>query len=187
MTYIPNTNRISTHRVDFSHQGLRFWGRTQNRQWSHRKVNRGEGREKGRRKEDEPYSAVESRHGGWRDYFMSRTNQHGTTRSTSDGTGLSVAPYQLTRLTQANVVPHWHRATRLPHESCQCIWRDSFISCANVTQMDQILEISFGPVHFSIFLKRTKIQKNRCGSESVRTVFDSDAFFLFLAALYYYT
>jgi hypothetical protein len=50
-TYVPNTIRILTHRVDFSHQGLRFGGGTQNRQWSHHKVSRGEERKKERKKE----------------------------------------------------------------------------------------------------------------------------------------
>jgi hypothetical protein len=49
-TYISNMIRIPTHGVDFSHQGLRFGERTQNRQWSHRKVSR-EGRKKERERE----------------------------------------------------------------------------------------------------------------------------------------
>jgi hypothetical protein len=51
MTYVPNTIRISAHVVDFSHQGLRFWGRTQNCQWSHSKVSRGDRRKREREKE----------------------------------------------------------------------------------------------------------------------------------------
>jgi hypothetical protein len=45
-TYVPNTIRIPTHVVHFSHQGLRFGERTQNHQWSSHKVRRGEGRKK---------------------------------------------------------------------------------------------------------------------------------------------
>jgi hypothetical protein len=52
MTYIPNMIRIPTHGVYFSHQGLRFRERTPNRQWSHRKVTRGEGRKKEREDEE---------------------------------------------------------------------------------------------------------------------------------------
>jgi hypothetical protein len=52
MTYVPNTIRIPTHGVDFSHQGLEFWGRAQNRQWIHRKVSRGEGRKREREEEE---------------------------------------------------------------------------------------------------------------------------------------
>jgi hypothetical protein len=52
MTYVPNTIRIPTHGVDFSHQGLGFWRRTQNRQWNHRKVSRGEGRKREREEEE---------------------------------------------------------------------------------------------------------------------------------------
>jgi hypothetical protein len=88
-------------------------------------------------------------------------------RLTSDGTGLSVAPQQSSRLscakrtgaTKAGVVPHRHQAMRLPHKLRHVHWRDSFISHINqtgVTQMSQILEISFGPVHFSNFFKRLK-------------------------------
>jgi hypothetical protein len=72
-TYVPNTIRIPTHGVDFSHQGLGFWGRTQNHQWSRCKVSRGEGRKREREEEGAPYSADESRHGGWCDSFVSRT------------------------------------------------------------------------------------------------------------------
>jgi hypothetical protein len=50
-TYVPNTIRIPTHGVDFSHQGLRFGERTQNHQWNRRKVSRGEGRKKERERE----------------------------------------------------------------------------------------------------------------------------------------
>jgi hypothetical protein len=50
-TYIPNMIRIPTHRVNFSHQGLGFRERTQNCQWSRRKVRRGEVRKKERKKE----------------------------------------------------------------------------------------------------------------------------------------
>jgi hypothetical protein len=59
-------------------------------------VSRGEGREGGgrKRKGREPYSADDSRHGGWHDSFMSHASQHGATRSTSDGIRLSVAPQQ---------------------------------------------------------------------------------------------
>jgi hypothetical protein len=66
-TYVPNIIRIPTHRVDFSHQGLGFGGRTQNRQWSHHKVSRGEERKKekkrgGINRKGKSYSADESRH-----------------------------------------------------------------------------------------------------------------------------
>jgi hypothetical protein len=66
MTYVPNTIRIPTHGVDFSHQGLEFGERTRNRQWSRRKVSRGEGRKKDREREGRkrneglPYSARKS-------------------------------------------------------------------------------------------------------------------------------
>jgi hypothetical protein len=48
MTYVPNKNRIPTHEVNFSHQGLRFEERTRDRQWGRRKVRRGEGMKKER-------------------------------------------------------------------------------------------------------------------------------------------
>jgi hypothetical protein len=57
-TYVPNTIRIPTHGVDFSHQGLRFWGRTRNRQWSCRKVSRGEGRKREREEEGRGRGAI---------------------------------------------------------------------------------------------------------------------------------
>jgi hypothetical protein len=65
MIYVPNTIRIPTHEVDFSHQGLRIGERTRYRQWSRRMVNREEGRkkerdEKERKREGMPYSADES-------------------------------------------------------------------------------------------------------------------------------
>jgi hypothetical protein len=72
---VPNTIRVPTHR-DFSHQGLEFWGRTQNHQWSRRKVSRGEGRKRERDEEEIeregshilPSSRVnESRHPTWCD------------------------------------------------------------------------------------------------------------------------
>jgi hypothetical protein len=52
MTYVPTTIRISTHGVDFFHQGLEFGKRTQNRQWGCRKVSRGEGRKKEKEEEE---------------------------------------------------------------------------------------------------------------------------------------
>jgi hypothetical protein len=52
MIYVPNTIRIPTHEVDFSHQGLRIGERTQNHQWSRRMVNREEGRKKEMRKKE---------------------------------------------------------------------------------------------------------------------------------------
>jgi hypothetical protein len=51
-TYVPNTIRILIHGVDFSHQGLRFWERTRNRQWSRYKVSRGEGMKRERDEEE---------------------------------------------------------------------------------------------------------------------------------------
>jgi hypothetical protein len=62
MTYVPNMIMILTHGANFLHQGLRFGERTQNRQWSHRKVRIGEGRkkereEKEREREGMSYSA----------------------------------------------------------------------------------------------------------------------------------
>jgi hypothetical protein len=57
-TYVPNTIRIPTHGVNFSHQGLGFGERTQNRQWSRRKVSRGEGRKKLRRKKEKGRGAI---------------------------------------------------------------------------------------------------------------------------------
>jgi hypothetical protein len=68
-----------------------------------------------------------------------------------------------TGVNQDDVVSHRHRAMRMSHVSRQCTWRDSFMSHANqtsVTQRGQILKISFGLIHFLIFFKRTKIQKN---------------------------
>jgi hypothetical protein len=96
-TYVPNTIRIPAHVVDFLHV-LGFWGRTQNCQWSHSKVSRGERRKREREKEererDESYSTNESHHGGWHDTFVSHAVQHDMTRSTSDVICLSVAPQQ---------------------------------------------------------------------------------------------
>jgi hypothetical protein len=48
--YVPNTISIPTHEVDFSHQALGFREITRNRQWSRRKVRRGEGRKKERKR-----------------------------------------------------------------------------------------------------------------------------------------
>jgi hypothetical protein len=57
--HVLNTIQIPTHGVDFSHHGLRFGERTQNRQWSRHKVRR-EGRKKRgeeeREREGLPYS-----------------------------------------------------------------------------------------------------------------------------------
>jgi hypothetical protein len=39
-TYIPNTIEIPTHEADLKHHGVGFEGRSKNRQWSHRKVER---------------------------------------------------------------------------------------------------------------------------------------------------
>jgi hypothetical protein len=58
MTYVPNTIRIPTHGVDFTCQGLGFWGRTQNCQWSHHKVSRGEGRKREREEEGRGRGAI---------------------------------------------------------------------------------------------------------------------------------
>jgi hypothetical protein len=65
MTYVPNSIRIPTHGVDFSHHGLRFGDRTQNCQWNRRKVRRGEERKRERDEEERerewpPYSVRES-------------------------------------------------------------------------------------------------------------------------------
>jgi hypothetical protein len=71
-------------------------------------------------------------------------------RSTSDEIGLS------------DVALHRHQVMRLPHESYQCTWCDFLMSRVNrtdVTQMNHILKINFGLVHFLIFLKRVKIKK----------------------------
>jgi hypothetical protein len=71
-------------------------------------------------------------------------------RSTSDEIGLS------------DVALHRHQVMRLPHESYQCTWCDFLMSRVNrtdVTQMNHILKINFGLVHFIIFLKRVKIKK----------------------------
>jgi hypothetical protein len=51
MTYVPNTIRILSHRVDLWHHILRFRERTPNRQWSCRKVKRA--RRKKEREEEE--------------------------------------------------------------------------------------------------------------------------------------
>jgi hypothetical protein len=52
MTYVPNTIRILSHRVDLWHHILRFRERIPNRQWSCCKVKRGEGGKKERRKKE---------------------------------------------------------------------------------------------------------------------------------------
>jgi hypothetical protein len=38
--YVPNTIEIPTHEADLKHHGVGFEGRSKNRQWSHRKVER---------------------------------------------------------------------------------------------------------------------------------------------------
>jgi hypothetical protein len=58
----------------------------------------------------------------------------------------SVAPQQSAQLshtngldvTQADVAPHRYQATRLPPVSRKCIWRDSFMSRVNRTDVTQI-------------------------------------------------
>jgi hypothetical protein len=54
MSYVPNTIRILTHKVDLWHHRLRFGGggRSPNRQWNCRKVKKGEERKKERRKKE---------------------------------------------------------------------------------------------------------------------------------------
>jgi hypothetical protein len=71
------------------------------------------------------------------------------------------------RPTWRHVVPRRHQATRLPHESRNVHWHDSIKSHANltgVTQRGQILEISFNPVHYSIFLKKGQNTKKKSPS-----------------------
>jgi hypothetical protein len=136
-------------------------------------VSRGERRKKEREEEEREREGShilpgDSHHGGWRDSFMSRAALHGVTRSTSDRTGTLVTPQQPALLsrasllgeTQPDVAPHRHKATRLPHQSRQCIWRDCFMSRTNrtdVTQRGKILKISIGRVYFcNCFKKRTK-------------------------------
>jgi hypothetical protein len=41
-----STKILNLNHVHFSHQGLEFWGRTRNHQWSCRNVSRGEGRKR---------------------------------------------------------------------------------------------------------------------------------------------
>jgi type IV secretory pathway TrbF-like protein len=82
-------------------------------------------------------------------------------RSTSDEIGLS------------DVALHRHQVMRLPHESYQCTWCDFLMSRVNrtdVTQMNHILKINFGLVHFLIFLKRVKIKKNLRATRTWRRV-----------------
>jgi hypothetical protein len=40
MTYVTNTIEILTHEADLKHHGVGFEGRSKNRQWSHREVER---------------------------------------------------------------------------------------------------------------------------------------------------
>jgi hypothetical protein len=40
MTYIPTTIEIPTHKTDLKHHGVGFEGRSKNRQWSRREVER---------------------------------------------------------------------------------------------------------------------------------------------------
>jgi hypothetical protein len=60
------------------------------------RVEEKEGRENEKMKEEEyePYSADESRYGGWRDSFVSRAIQYDVTRSTSDRTCMSIVSQQ---------------------------------------------------------------------------------------------
>jgi hypothetical protein len=66
---VPNTIRISTHKVDFSHPMARIWGEKskspmeppQSEQRRRKEERKSEGR---KRKEGEPYSVGESHHGG---------------------------------------------------------------------------------------------------------------------------
>jgi hypothetical protein len=135
-TYVPNTIRISTHGVDFSHKGSDFRGELKiangvTARWVEEK----EEREKERMKKEkggESYSAAESRHGDWWDSCVSRVIHHGVIRSTSDRTGMSVAAQQSARLrhtkrtdvTQADVAPHRHQVTRLFYESRHVYWQE---------------------------------------------------------------
>jgi hypothetical protein len=70
----------------------------------------------------------------------------------------------MTQATWCHITPRQHRATRLPHEWYHWTWHDSFMShamCTGTTQRGQILEISFGLVHFSnFFIKRPKYKTN---------------------------
>jgi hypothetical protein len=47
-TYVPNTSKITTHETDLKHHIVGFEGRSKNRQWSRREVER-----KRRKKESE--------------------------------------------------------------------------------------------------------------------------------------
>jgi hypothetical protein len=40
ITYVPNTIGILTHEADLKHHGVGFEGRSKNRQWSRREVER---------------------------------------------------------------------------------------------------------------------------------------------------
>jgi hypothetical protein len=166
-TYLPNTIRISTHGVNFSHIKSSDFGEDLEiingavARWVEEKE--GRGKERRKKEEGEPYSMDESRHGGWRESFVSHIVQHGVTQSTFDETCLSVVSPQsawlshvmCTVTTQADVAPHRHRTTRLPYGSHQCTLHNFFISRAN-----QILKICFSLVHFSIFFKKSQNTKN---------------------------
>jgi hypothetical protein len=50
-TYVSNTIEIPTHEADLKHHGVGFQGKSKNRQWSHREVER-ERRKKESEEED---------------------------------------------------------------------------------------------------------------------------------------
>jgi hypothetical protein len=151
MTYVPNKIRIPTHRVDFLHQGLGLWGRTWNRQWSRRKVSRGEGRKREREEEGRGRGTIFC---GW------------------------VTPWWLARLLRESRRPTWCDLIdvrwNMPINRAIVVgstWRHigtgprvypiSHASAYGVTQNGQILKISFGLIHSSIFFfKKTKLKKN---------------------------
>jgi hypothetical protein len=60
ITYVPNTIEITTHEADLNHHGVEFEGRSKDRQWSRREVEREcrkkESEEEEREKEGVMYS-----------------------------------------------------------------------------------------------------------------------------------
>jgi hypothetical protein len=168
-TCVPNTIRIPTHRVNFSHQMLGFGERTWNHQWNHRKVSRGEGRKEqikrwGRKRNgSEPYSVRwvapcwfawlfhKSRHFIWGDSIDVWWNMAVSYITEVDATGA----------TQTDVTPYRHKDTHLSHESRQCIWREYFMRRTNrteATQRKQILKISLDRVHLKIKIKNRDLR-----------------------------
>jgi hypothetical protein len=86
MMYVPNTIEIPTHKADLKHHGVGFEGRSKNRQWSRREVEREyrkkESEEEERERGGMGIQGIESRRINWRDLSTSHADLTGVTDTT---------------------------------------------------------------------------------------------------------